>query len=269
MATLSISQAWNETTAFLKREAGLVFPVALLLLAVPSAAMQLAMPVATVPGQPPEMGAWALLFPLVLIASLVAGLAISHLALRPGASVAESLQVGVRRFLPLFLATLLIFVAAMVIAIPLMLLLVGSAALSGNVAAAAGGFLLFFLVFFVLALAAWVKLMFITPIAAAEQAGPIEILRRSWNLTKGHFWKLLGFVLLLFIVAMVVMIVVSMILGLFVMMLFGGQEPGSTSYVLMTIISALLSAVFSAVMMILLARIYVQLSGSVPTDVFA
>ena len=41
MANLSITTAWNETVAFIAREARLVLPIAFLLLALPGAAMQL------------------------------------------------------------------------------------------------------------------------------------------------------------------------------------------------------------------------------------
>ncbi|HET9428683.1 MAG TPA: glycerophosphoryl diester phosphodiesterase membrane domain-containing protein [Allosphingosinicella sp.] len=269
MASLSISQAWNETAAFMKREAGLILPIALLLLAVPGAAMQLAMPPAPAPGQTPEAGAWLLLIPVVMFASIVGTVAISFLALRPGTSVGEGLQVGLRRFLPVFIASLLIGLAALLVMIPLAAIFMGGAIASGNPTAAGGSLLLFLLLATCIALAFWVRLMLMTPVAAAENAGPIAIIRRSWALTAGHFWKLLGLVLLMLIVAMVVIFAISALVGIFVFMLAGPPDPGSTSFILMTILSALLSAIFSAIFVTLLARVYAQLSGSVPTEAVA
>ena len=267
MASLSISQAWNETAAFVKRESGLILPIALLLLAVPAAAMQLLMPAPPAPGETPELGAWLLLIPVVMVASIVGTLAISYLALRPGTSVGEGLQVGLRRFLPVFLASILIGLVALAVMIPLAIIFMGGAIASGNPSAAGGSLALFALVAMVIALTFWVRLMLMTPVAAAEDAGPINIIRRSWVLTKGHFWKLLGLVLLMLVVAMVVIFVISALVGIFVFMLAGPPDPGSTSFILMTILSALLSAVFSAVLVTLLARVYAQLSGSVGTHV--
>ena len=267
MVSLSVSQAWNETAAFVKREAGLLLPIALLLLAVPGAAMQLAMPTPPAPGQTPEVGAWLLLLPVVMFASIVATVAISYLALRPGTSVGEALQVGLKRFLPVFLASLLIGIVAIIIMIPLAILIMGGAIASGNPSAAGGSILLFGLLAIVIGIAFWVRLMLMTPVAAAENVGPIALIRRSWALTKGHFWKLLALVLLVVAVAMVVIIAVSAIVGIFVFMIAGPPEPGSTSFILMTILSSVLSAIFSAVFVTLLARVYAQLSGSVPTEI--
>jgi hypothetical protein len=269
MANLSITTAWNETAAFVKREAGLILPIAFLLLAVPGAALQLAMPTPPMPGESPEAGAWLLLIPLVMIASIIGSIAISYLALRPGTSVGEGLQAGLRRFFPLFLASLLIGIAAVIIMIPLAFILLGGAVATGDPAAAGGSLILFILIATVIAIAFWVRLMLMTPVAAAERAGPIALISRSWELTKGHFWKLLGLVILLLVVALIVTYAISAVIGIFVFMVAGPPDPGSTSLIVMTIISALLQAVFSAIFVTLLARIYVQLSGSVPSEVFA
>lgn len=38
-----------------------------------------------------------------------------------------------------------------------------------------------------------VRLQFAAIMVADKGAGPIEATKKSWNLTRGHFWKLLGF----------------------------------------------------------------------------
>ena len=45
MANLSITEAWNETVAFVTREAHLLFPVSFLLIALPAGLAQLLAPV--------------------------------------------------------------------------------------------------------------------------------------------------------------------------------------------------------------------------------
>jgi uncharacterized membrane protein len=268
MAQLSITTAWNETTAFLSREARLVFPVAFLLVALPGLALQLAGP-ASAPGEMPQIGVlWLVLLPVTIAAGIIGSIAIAFLALRPGTSVGEALQRGLRRFIPLFLASLLIGIAAMIVIIPLVMLVVGGSALSGgdlsegDLAALAGPLVLLALILLVLGVALWVKLMLMTPVAAAEDdAGPIRIIARSWTLTAGHFWKLLGFVLLLFIAIIVTTIVISMIAGILIALFAGPPEPNSLSFVLLGIVSAVVQAIISAVVVTLTARVYVQLSG--------
>ena len=270
MANLSITGAWNETMAFMKRESGLVLPVAFLLVALPGALLQIVMPPPPAAGQPPELGLWLLLVPVVAVAGMVGSLAISYLALRPGTSVGEALQVGLRRFLPLFLATLVVGCGFLLLLIPLIFIAGGGAALAGgNPGVLIGAALLAFLAFAVVALAIWVRLMLMTPVAAVEKAGPLEIIRRSWDLTSGHFWKLLGLVLLLLVAALVLMMVVAMVAGIFLFALAGPPDPQSLSMILVTIVSSLLQAVLGAIFAVLVARIYAQLSGDTTESVFA
>jgi hypothetical protein len=269
MANLSITGAWNETAAFMKRESRLVLPVALLLVALPGALLQIVMP-QPVAGEPPELGLWLLLVPVVAVASMVGTLAISYLALRPGTSVGEALQVGLRRFLTLFLATLLVACGFAVLLIPLVVIASGGALLGGGEPAALlTATLLALLIFAIAAVGIWVRLMLMTPIAAVEKAGPIDLIRRSWALTAGHFWKLLGLVLLLLVAALVLMMVVAMVAGIFLFALAGPPDPQSLSMILITIVSSLFQAVLGAIFAVLVARIYAQLSGDTTESVFA
>lgn len=269
MANLSVTGAWNETMAFMKRESGLVLPIAFLLVALPGALLQIVMPQPAA-GEPPEAGLWLLLVPVVAVAGMVGSLAISWLALRPGTSVGEALQVGLRRFLMLFLATLLVGCGFLLLLVPLLLLAGGGAALGGgDPGALVGAALLALLVFAVVAVALWVRLMLMTPVAAVEKAGPIEIIRRSWALTAGHFWKLLGLVLLLLVAALVLVMVVAMVAGIILFALAGPPDPQSLSMILITIVSSLLQAVLGAIFAVLVARIYAQLSGDKTESVFA
>src|SRR5262245_35479401 len=108
MAQLSITTAWNETVEFVKREGRLIFPLAFMFVALPSALLEVLAPAPPLPGQLPEPGAWALLLPVILVTSLIGNLAISYLALRPNTSVGEAISRGARRFLSLFGAFVLI-----------------------------------------------------------------------------------------------------------------------------------------------------------------
>ena len=269
MVNLSITTAWNETTSFVQREARLLFPIAFLLIALPGGLLQMMMPM-TVPGQPPQFGAWLLLVPVAIIASMIGTIAISYLALRPGASVGEALAIAGRRFLMLFAASLLIGLAATIVLLPLIFIIGGSAAMSNNDPAAMIGLVgLFAIVFLVAALALWVRLMLMTAVTAAEASGPIGIITRSWELTRGHFWKLLGFALLALVVFMVVSMVVGAIGGIVIVLLAGVPQPGSFAAFLIMLVGALVNMVMTVYFTALLVRIYVQLTGSGRENVFA
>ncbi|MGE0179579.1 MAG: hypothetical protein AB7O91_07150 [Sphingomonas sp.] len=258
MAGLSITNAWNETMVFMGREARLVLPVGFMLIALPGALLQAAMPV-TPPNQLPEAGLWLALVPVAIAATLIGNLAISLLALRPGTSVGEAIQHGARRFLVVFAAALLVGLASMLALLPVFILAGGAAMATGNPGVAAIPVLLALPLLAFL----WVRLLMLNPIGAAEPIGPVAILQRSWTLTRGHFWRLFGFLVLLLLVAIVASGAIAAIGGIFVVLLAGPPVPGSLSFYLVLILSTLVQAVLSSVFAVTIARIYLQL---VPPD---
>lgn len=263
MAALSITTAWNETAAFVKRDAGALLTIAFALIALPSVAMQALGPGQMTPGQTPEPGLWLLFFPIVIVLSIAGSLAISALAMGRENVVGSAIAHGFRRVLPMLGATFLLGIAALVILIPLIMVAgVTPETLAAPTQATAGRILLATVLFLVIFLAFWVRLMLMTPVAAAESVGPIAIIRRSWQLTAGHFWKLLGFTLLFLVAAMVVMMVITMLVGIIIALVAGPPEPGSVSQLLMLLVGGVLNAVFVVFFTTVVARIYLQLSGS-------
>lgn len=268
MANLSITTAWNESVEFVRREAGLVLPIAFLLMALPGALMQILMQPES-PTQLPEAGLWMLILPIGILGSFVGSIAITWLALRPGSSVGESLQVGLRRFIMLFLSYLLITIACVIVMIPLVMLFAGGLATSDDPVAIVGASLAVVAIIVVIAIAVAPKLILMTPVATAEDVGPIRIITRSWQLSDGHYWKLLGFLILFAVAAIVVFMVVGIFFGILIAIAAGPPEPRSTSMIVITIISALIQSVVTAMFVTVTARIYHQLTGGSPEKVFA
>ena len=262
MRNLSITTAWNEATDFLKLHFGALFTIALAMIAVPSVVLHAFGPAAAEPGRPPEAGLWLLLIPAVIVLNIAASLAMSSLALGRRNVVGEAIGHGFRRFLPL-LGSIAIAAAGMfLILLPLVLLSgIRPEELASPAPAKAGKIALVMLVFLAVALFFAVRLLLMTPVAAAEPAGPIEIMRRSWKLTGPHFWKLLGFVLLMLIVLAIVSTVVTILFGLLIAAVAGPPQPGSLGSLLLALAGAVVNAAFVVVTTTLIARIYVQLSG--------
>ena len=257
MRKLSITTAWNETNAFVRREASLLLPIAFLLIAVPTAFFQL---VRAAAGADPEPGPWMLVALPMAIITTIGSLAIAWLALRPGTSVSEALKMGARRVLPLLGAVLILMLAGIFIA-SLLLTLLSFAGEAGLVGATAFILLLFG--------AIWVRLVLMTSIAVAERAGPVAIIRRSWALTSGHFWHLLGFLLLIAILFIVVTVAISSVLGIFLSLAAGGRpQPGSLSSFIVLLIGAIINGVVAIYFTSMVARIYAQLSGEDVASVF-
>ena len=266
MPVLSITAAWNEAEAFVRREARLLFPIAFMLIALPAAVLQLLTPPAD-PGQLPRPGLWLLFLAVATVTSAIGSLALTYLALRPGASVAEALQRGGRRFIVLIGAGMIVVIGALLALIPL-ILAAGAVGLAGG-RPSAGLNVLVFIVAASFALVLSARLLPVTAVAAAEDAGPIGILRRSWQLTRPHFWKLLNFVLLVLIVFLVVTMVVFLLAGMAILAIAGPPQPGSLAALLTALAAAALNMVFAVYVAALHARIYRQLTGAGRDDVFA
>ncbi|WP_106639030.1 glycerophosphoryl diester phosphodiesterase membrane domain-containing protein [Allosphingosinicella vermicomposti] len=254
MTTLSISQAWNETTAFVKREAGLLFPIALAFLAVPTIILQFVTP-QSVPGQPVEGGPWLWLFIPVIVATMIGSLSITTLAIRPAQSVGDAIGHALKRLLPILLAVLILSAVTLLIAVPA-LLVIFALGLTSETAMLFGG-----LVFLAIFTFIWIRVILMTPVAVAEPVGAGGILRRSWALTRGHFSPLIMFATVIAIVAVVAFLAITLVFGSLIALVAGPPEKGNVSFVLSLVVSGIASAVFSVYFQVAVARIYVQLTG--------
>ncbi len=262
MPKLSITAAWNESADYLKKHFGTLFTIAVALITLPNVALQAFGPGAAAAGAAPEPGLWLLLVPVVLVLGIIGSLAISTLALGRASTVGDAIGHGSRRLLPMLGATVILVVAFCLVLFPLLLaaglswsdLLAPTPATAGRVAPLTL-FLLAFLLFF------GVRLLPMTPVGAAEPAGPIAIIARSWALTRGHFWRLLGFLLLMAVAALVVVMVATIVIGLVVAAILGAPAPGTASGLVMLLVGGLLNAGFLVVMTTMVARLYLQLAG--------
>src|SRR4051794_22463203 len=194
MTTLSISQAWDETKDVLARDGRLIGTVALAAVLLPEAIAGVVAPPPNLSGQQPP--SWMPVLTIVIaVAGIVGQIAVTRLALGPATSVSEAIMHGIKRMLPAF-AAILLFALPLVIILAIVLAVVGGP--TALEAMRAGGtpdpkISSAILLFVVIALALWVRFQMLLPVATAEKGGPIHILRRSWALSAGHYWRLLGF----------------------------------------------------------------------------
>jgi hypothetical protein len=88
-------------------------------------------------------------------------------------SLSESLQVGLRRLLPIF-------------GLAICMALLG---------------MLAFIAFVIPAFIVFTRWFVATPVCVVEQAGPLQSMKRSAQLTKGHRWKVFGLMVLLIVIS--------------------------------------------------------------------
>ena len=261
MSRLSLSKAWDESVRVVTHDGKLITSVALGLIVLPQVIVGVLNPPSTLSGVNPP--AWAgILSLLVAIIGVAGEIAIMRLALGR-TSVGEAIAHGARRVLPAFIAILLLVLALTIILIPLILGIAGEEGLKSMATSqptpATGAAVLLVLV---LCLFVAPKFQLVVPTAAAEEGGPIQLLKRGWQLSDGAYWKLLGFLALIVVVAMVVVLFIGQVLvGIVARTMFGTIHPLSLGALVAALLSAIAGALFAAGASVMLARIYVQLAG--------
>jgi hypothetical protein len=264
MSKLSLSRAWDETKAVIAHDGRLLTSVALALIALPMAISTVVSPNGL--DRSTAIGADLLLIAASLVA-LAGQLALIRLAIGPSITVGGAIGHGMRRMPLYFLAVLLIVAILVLAAIPLAFALAAMGVdleqapreVSGPLFAAA---MLYLLLFIYVA----VRMIMAAPAASAEDIGPLRIVARSWELTGGHFWGLLGFVLLFFIGAIVVLLAIQTVLMLLVSVLLGPLDPMSASALVVGLVQALANAAISTLFAVMIARLYLQLAGRSPAQ---
>lgn len=268
MANLSLGTAWNEAAAFVAREARLLFPIAFVMVALPAALLSATMPQAP-RGQLPPFGAWVPILVASFLLGFIGQIALSYLAVRGNASVGEALARGAKRLPSLLIAILLLGAALGLVAfatiLVALLLVPGLAEQPPSDEAVRSLLIICGIVLLPIILYFGARLVLLTPVAAAEEGGPLAIIRRSWALTAGKVWQLIGFLLMIGILVLVVNYAVATVGGIFAIAVAGPIEPGSLSKFIVLLIGAVLQTVITVYMATLIARVYAQLDGA-PTS---
>lgn len=269
MSQLSMSHAWDETRQIFARDGGLLSAVALALLVLPEIVAGLVAP----PAMPAVSTGGRVLALVAAFIGVIGQLALIRLALGPSTTVGEAIRHGARRFPAAFGALVLLMIGIAVVLIPLLALALAAGMISmpAEGSAPTGAFGTILLVLIVLSLFLAVKFIMTVPIASAESIGPLAILKRSWNLTKGRYWPLFGLELLLLIAALALLVSAQFVGGSLAQILGGDVEPFSLGALILAVFMGVAQAAFTVLASVMLARIYAQLSGtpearpSVPT----
>jgi hypothetical protein len=262
MAKLSISQAWDESRAILARDGKLISTVALALFVLPGIVLNLVMPQIRA-GDLPQVGPWLVVVLLVLLVSLTGQLSVIRLALGPHITVQDAIVHGARRVLP-YLGAVIAWAAPIFIADTVLYNIMNADRAHPSAAAA-----LAVIVVSLAGLIIAVRLMLLSAVASAEEGGPIALLRRSWHLTRGNWWRLFGFLVMLIIAAIVALWAVATVVGLVARLAFGDLTPLSVGGLIVIIVGQLVSAAISVILLVMIARLYAQGAGIARAQVSA
>ena len=257
MPNLSISRAWEETTSFVARETRLLVPLALALLFLPSVIAALAAPRGRVDldGSPLNIS----LFVAQLLLGLVGQVAIARLALGHREPLGQVIGHSAKR-LPALLG------AAVIVMLPLSIALVatmgGATAItrqgSGASPVAALLLLLALTILVVALIIVMARFLLATAIASVEPGGPLHILKRAFDLTRGQVLRLIGAALLFLVGGGVATIALTSVVGLLVTLALGKPEPWSVAALLLGLAESAGQALFATLFTVCFARLYAQ-----------
>ena len=258
---LSISDVWDDTARFVRRESTLLMPLAFATTGVGALLWDLAAPVAA-PGTRPPPGAWMLVLIPVTLLFLIGNIAIAALALNGGISVREALHAAVTR-LGNALSVLLLFLGLALFAtvvVSVVAMLIGLAiGWPPEQATGLGLMLVLPLVLF-----AAVRLLTLWPAVAAApiRPAPRAVVRSAWRSTHGLFGRLAGAMLLYALAYVAILGAIQYGLGS-VLLLAGralGQPAGFTLTV--SVLSAMAGAAVQAIWGVFGALLYRRLTAA-------
>ena len=263
MAALSIGRAWDETKASLQAQRRLLVPVALGLLLLPAVIAAMVQP-PVVDGGQPEPGAWMLVVLAMLIVMMVAQLTLVLLVNGWRGSVGEAIARAGRRT-PVLIASALIIMVPVILLLSVALVITAAGTLgTGEFNPASlnpAGTLVLLLCLLVLIYLS-IRLLPMVAVVASEAVGPVGAIKRSFQLTRGNFWRLFVFVLLIMIAFVVAAMVVGAVFGSVITLTLGPAEPWSIPQLLLALIGGVVQAAFIVVYIAMLARIYAQLASA-------
>lgn len=265
MKALSISRAWDETREIVQRDGKLLAAIVAALILLPTALANLVNP--SLPSGAMEPRAGNSLLELLLGLVMQAGtLAVTAVALKPGTSVGQAISTGLRKLFPALAALLLfilpiLFVLGMIVGVSLGE--DGAANLEARLAAGdvPGSVVWSLLIGLLLLVFLTIRFMLAGPVAVAESNNPLTILKRSWALTSGHFWRLLGYIVMLGLAAVLAMLAISFVFGGIIIAMLGDPEPMTVSALLLGLVMGIANAAFVLVFALMSARIYAQLAA--------
>src|SRR4051812_8749095 len=255
MEKISLSRAWEETSAVLARDGRLFVAVALALFVLPGLILSVSMPV-TPPNELPVAGPWIAVAVVAALVWIVGQLAVVRLSMEPHVAVGEAIGHGMRR-MPYYVAAMICWALPVLVIGSLLSAYLAKNETHPSIAAA-----LALIALTVAGAYLGIRFMLSSAVASAETVGPVMILRRSWDLSHGNWWRLFAFLLLFFIGAFCLLLAVEAVAGLIVRIFAADAGPRSLGGFLVILAGQLVSALLSVGFFVMLARIYVQRSGA-------
>jgi hypothetical protein len=263
MTMVSMNVVWEDTVAFLRREAGLVIPLALATSLVGDVVNSLVNPV-VMQTQPSPL--FSLLTFLALLWTIIGQMAVIALVLRPGSSVGEALTLAIRRLPTLLGAAFLIGIIATLLAIPGLFAFFQSG-VNPNVPASYAKLpswvSLYFLVFACVGIWVSLRLSTLYSLIVDKKPGVIASIRTAFAMTRGVIARLILAAMVYFITLIVLTTVVRFVLGSAFALLGRAIDSPFVAVALTALAIGTISAALSTFAAVFLAMLYRRLNTGI------
>ena len=273
-SAVKMSAVWDRAVEVMSGRTTMLVSIAALTLWLPTVvrtAMALSVGGPATAGGVPTPGTAGLLFLVAVVVAVVtiAGqLALIAAASDPATTRNEAFAIGFRR-LPLTLGLALLFgLAIFVLLIPMVVPIAAAvanpAALTSDgmrtamagISAGTRGFLgIYFLVLVAIMLWLTARLALLNPVIVNERQG-VRSFARSFALTRGLTWKIIGLAILFGVVSGVVILATQSVVGIVFRLLLGGDNAGLVLLLTTAVVAVATSAV-TIVWTVFLAQLYV------------
>ncbi|MEG3088123.1 hypothetical protein [Sphingomonas sp. PB4P5] len=257
-----MGNVWDRATDFLSDNLPVVVPIALLAIFLPNSLSASIAPIAK-QSFTANLVIQTVQFALTLV-TLWGQLALIALAIEPLAGRSAAMARANARFLPMIGLTLLALIGFLLLIMPFPIVLgfAGydlNAAMNGEqvpVPDGAGGFVaLYTLVLVPLLLFLLARLVLLTPVVVLERRR-IGAFRRSFVLTRGITWKVIGVVILYLIVLGVSLLAARFVFGSILELVAGGEGDISLASVLTSVMVSAVETGFVALAAAFVAKLY-------------
>lgn len=261
---------WDRATEFLGDNIGAVTPIAVAAIFVPASINDAIAPLGTAN---PDLQIWVSLAGMILaVVSIFGELTIMALALDANRTPGAAAQVAFGKLVWAVLITVSLLAGMMLALVPIAFIAVAAgldtagfmtndqAAISAAIGALPGSIILAILAYMLLwaIVAIWVsaRLTLAYPALVGEGLG-LGAIGRSWVLTKGLAWKIVGVLLLYIIVSAVAGLAAKAAFGGVLGLIAGGAEPGSVASVLTSVAVGTVGTAFVVLQAAFVAKLFV------------
>ncbi|WP_239805121.1 glycerophosphoryl diester phosphodiesterase membrane domain-containing protein [Croceicoccus hydrothermalis] len=264
-AKLDIGRAWSRAAAMIAANRQLLLIVAGVFFLLPQLIVNFVLPspqeglegdAATQAMLDLFAGWWPVLLASLLIQSMGVLAVIALLADPARPTVGDAMKQALR-YLPSYIAAQLVLFSGIGVIMLLVLVPVATAGAAAGSASSAGAFGT--LIALAIALYLFVRAVLTAPVMVAQRVrNPFDALLRAWRLTRGNATRLLFFLALLTLSALIIYTVATLIPGLILLPLVGAGGAA----VVTGFIGALVGALYSLITTAVLTAIWAQLAAT-------